>query len=488
MVHPFLYEVNARQWISELRRVHGLGVDLGTVPEAELMRLKGYGVTHLWLMGVWPTGEISRAEAIGDAGLREAYGMALAGWSGGDVEGSPYAVADYRVSERLGGEGALAALRERLSGLGIRLILDFVPNHVGRDHVWVKLHPEWFVGADHPFEGSFAVDTAVGRRYLAHGKDPYFPGWTDTVQVDYRNPGAREAMFKLLEDVASGCDGVRCDMAMLVLSEVFERTWAHVPHLGGEMAWEFWEEATSLVRSRHPGFLFLAEAYWGLEGRLCGMGFDFAYDKVLYDRVVHGRGDEVTGHLVGMGVENERRAHFLENHDEPRIASLIDAPRLRAGLVVCLGLPGMRFLHDGQVEGRRVFARVQLSRRCDEEEDVCVRVMHEEVLAALVGSRVGRGTGRVLDPFAAWDGNPTCRYVVAVIWGEDAERDLVVVNLAPHRVQCRVHLGLERGGSWVLRDRLGPEEWERDGNELEDAGLFLDLVGYAAQIFEVRRG
>ena len=60
---------------------------------------------------------------------------------------------------------------------------------------------------------------------IAHGRDPYFPGWPDTLQVNHRHAGFREAMLRTLESIAQQCDGVRCDMAMLVLPDVIARTW-----------------------------------------------------------------------------------------------------------------------------------------------------------------------------------------------------------------------------------------------------------------------
>jgi glycosidase len=482
MGYPFLFEVNARHWVTGLRDRLGSGIDLGSVPDGEIDRLVGYGVTHLWLMGVWPTGEISRAEALGHSSLIDAYSEALPDWQVGDVMGSPYAIAEVQVDEFLGGDAALRRLRERLKERGVLLILDFVPNHLGRDHSWVRHHPERFVGAEHPFEGSFPVETEYGTRFLAYGKDPFFDGWTDTVQVEYRSGAAQQAMMGLLESISERCDGVRCDMAMLVLADVFRRTWGHVPFCGEAEGGEFWREAIEKVRRMHPGFLFLAEAYWGLEERLCAVGFDFAYDKTLYDRLAHDDAVGTAAHVLGMGGMNAFRAHFLENHDEPRVASLIQLDRMKAALVASFGLPGMRFLHDGQAEGFRRFARVQLRRRATESSDAAVLRVHGEVFCAISESSVGKGQAQVLSPIPAWEGNETHRTFLVVLWGDIQPRDLVVVNLASHLAQCRVRLDLP-DGVWVLRDRLGDEVWERSGSAMRSEGLYLELVPRGAQIF-----
>lgn len=488
MTHPLLYEVNARHWLADLSRIHGAPVDLASVPEVELDHFKRRGFTHLWLMGVWPTGPKSRAQAVQHPGLRQSYDEALPGWTDADIVGSPYAVEDVQVAARLGGNAALATLRGRLSARGIKLLLDFVPNHLGLDHQWVQSRPHLFVGQAESFNDSFPVQTSAGKRFLAHGKDPYFAGWTDTVQLDYRRDETRQAMTQLLLSIADKCDGVRCDMAMLLLSDVFRSTWQHVPSEGAQAVGEFWELAVAEVKAGHPGFIFLAEAYWGLEGRLCDLGFDFAYDKTLYDRLLHNHLDGVQAHLLGLGAHNQHRAHFLENHDEPRLAGLASLELQRASAALCLGLPGIRFFHEGQLEGARRFARVQLARRATEPLDLAVQKMYDELFAAFAGGSVGCGEGCILDPAPAWEGNASAHFLNIVQWQspEDTKRfNLVVVNLAPHRAQCRVRL-TARGlmdGMWKLEDRLGTEHWERSGSEMARDGLFLDLDSMSAQLF-----
>ena len=310
-------------------------------------------------------------------------------------------------------------------------------------------------------------------------------------------------------------------MAMLGLSDVFARTWQHVPleragradgadgpdgsdgvdgvdgvdgadraELGD--AAEHWAQAIAQVRRAHGSFLFLAEAYWGLEGRLCDLGFDYAYDKHLYDLFVHDRPWDVQPHLLGLGSHTARRAHFLETHDEPRAASALSPDLHRAAALLTLGLPGMRFLHHGQLAGARRFARIQLGRRAGEPRDPAIAAIYDPLLAALATSLVGRSEGRLLPPRRAWDDNPTSGTFAAVQWhapGAGDRFDLVAVNLAPHRAQCRVVPELPglAPHTWHLRDLLGDERWLRDGRELASTGLFLDLPGRGAQLFEARR-
>ena len=489
---PLLYEVNTRQWLAELGRQQGHDIDLYAVPESELDLLRSRGVTHLWLMGVWPTGPRSRNQALEHVDLRRAYDDALPGWNDDDVSGSPYAVGALQISPLIGGDGGLEHLRKRLHARGIKVILDFVPNHLGLDHAWVLSRPQIFVGSSTEIAGSFALSLPTGTRYLAHGKDPYFPGWTDTVQLDYRKSETRAAMRQMLRFISQKCDGVRCDMAMLMLSDVFEKTWAHVPAEGDLAKGEFWQEAIAEVKKDRPDFLFLAEAYWDLETRLCELGFDFAYDKKLYDFLVHDRPWDVQPHLLGLGKQNEKRAHFLENHDEPRAATAMPLDVHRAAALLIMSIPGMRFLNDGQLEGARRFARVQLGRRAVEAISDDVQTMYAQLLSALSASAVGKGVCDMLVPAAAWDDNPTNKCFNVIQWRHPTKEDafdLVVVNLASHQAQCRVKLTVPGliGGSWRMLDRLGTEEYVREGDDLVANGLFLDLPGRGAQVFSFTR-
>jgi len=271
MQYPLIYEINTRCWLNELSDRLGRRATLADVPDSEFARWQRLGFTHIWLMSVWTTGPRSRAVALATAqmpGLDEAGSKPIAA----EIGGSPYAIAEYRVSPVLGGESGLAEFRRRLRERGMKLILDFVPNHVGLDHLWVSERPELFVQSPVEMPGTFAQETKTGKRWLAHGRDPNFPPWSDTVQLDFRQRATHAAMKDCLLAIADRCDGVRCDMAMLLLSDVFARTWSQFlfqePELasGGSPA-EFWPEAIGAARRAHPGFLFLAEAYWGLEDR-----------------------------------------------------------------------------------------------------------------------------------------------------------------------------------------------------------------------------
>jgi len=483
-----LYEINTRCWLRGLSEKGGAAVTLANVPAAEFAGWQEMGFTHIWLMGVWTTGPRARAEALKHLDLRAAYDAVLPGWTEADVAGSPYAIGDYQVPPALGGEPGLKEFRRKLGEHGLKLVLDFVPNHLGLDHAWVKSQPELFVHSPTEVSGAFSQETPAGIRWLAHGKDPYFPAWSDTVQLDYRRTATRVAMTQLLQSVASRCDGVRCDMAMLLLNDVFAKTWEQFPIAGQPSATpEFWPAAISAVKRAHPAFLFLAEAYWGLEARLQGLGFDCTYDKTLYDGLVSRDGVGVQRHLLSMTSEAlASRAHFLENHDEPRIASILSLEEHRAAALVVLGLPGLRFLHEGQLSGACLKVPVQLARRPEEPKQAAIETIYRQMLSTLPSTAVGQGRNQLLKPRAAWPNNPTAQNFMIVQWQtQGPEFDLVAVNLASHRSQCYVPLTVQglAEHNWLMKDLLGPEEHKRSGDDLQNQGLYLDLPAQGAQLF-----
>jgi hypothetical protein len=473
MAHPLLYEVNTRCWLRELAERCGTQLNLGTVPDSELAAWAERGFTHVWLMGVWTTGERARREALGSASLREQARQLLPEWQETDLGASPYAIGDYSVAEALGGDRALEVFRARLRSRGLKLVLDFVPNHLGLDHPWVAQHPELFVSSPVQMPGTFPSDGPGGRRWLAHGRDPYFPPWTDTVQLDYRLGATRLRMMQQLRAVADRCDGVRCDMAMLILNDVFHRTWAHLPPSGDATEGEFWPGTIAEIRQNHPEFLFLAEAYWGLEGTLLSLGFDYAYDKSLYDLLMVRDAAGVWRHLSSQPWEQLcASAHFLENHDEARVASRLALSEHRAAAWLVLALPGLRFLHEGQLTGARRRIPVQLARRPAEPPDSAVRALYEEILSLLPRTAIGRGTPSLLTTLESCPDAGSSSGVVLIQWElRPGEGDLVAVNASPEAAKVLVPVDPAVFGPRTrFTDVVGPPflfQWTHSGFRLE---------------------
>ena len=487
--HPLLYQLNTRVLLRELRERLGRPATLDDLPDPLLDEIAEDGFDWVWLLGVWQTGPAAQAVSRSRADWRAAFQRDLPDLAEEDVAGSPFAIQAYRVPDLLGGDAALARVRQRLARRGLRLLLDFVPNHVSPDHPWVDLHPEWFVeGSGDDLASAPAnwirLRTASGERVLAHGRDPYFPGWPDTLQLDYRHPGLRAAMRGELASVATRCDGARCDMAMLVLPGVFHRTWGTRP---GLESGPFWPEAVAAARAANPRFLLMAEVYWDLEWELQRQGFDFTYDKRLYDRLRAGLARPVREHLLADPEFQARSVRFLENHDEPRAAVTFDPLRHRAAAIIAFLVPGLRFFHEGQLEGRTVHVSMHLDRRPAEPPDQELHGFYRQLLAVLARPETHDGSFRLRACRPAWDANPTWDGFIAISWEAGPRRLLAVVNYGPTRGQCWADcamLGLA-GRRVVLTDLMGQQRYQRDGDELLRQGLFLDMPAWGSHVFEV---
>jgi hypothetical protein len=481
---PVLFEVNARTWVGGL----GAAATLADVNDSELDRLLPAGTDWLYLLGVWQTGPAGRAVSLSDPGIRADCEAALPGLTDDDICGSCFAVADYRVDDRLGGPDALAHLRGVLARRGVRLMLDFVPNHTAPDHRWVREHPgRYITGTAADLESAPDRWTLVtvddDDRILAMGRDPFFAGWPDTLQLDYSSADLRTAMTAELCASSALCDGLRCDMAMLLLPDVFERTW-------GRTTEAFWPGALDAVRRDRPEFVFMAEVYWDREYDLQQEGFDFTYDKRLYDRLV-GDVSGVRDHLSADPQFQARSARFLENHDEARAAEVFGVgDRHRAAAVVTYLCAGLRFFHDGQPDGHRIHVPVHLCRGPVEPDDRELAEFYATLFELLDDATLHDGQWQLLDSTAAWAENGTNADIVAFAWSDSADGDLrfiVCVNLSDHDSQAYIALPFEdlNGRSVTLQDRLGPERHVRDGDELRDHGLYLDLHPWAHHVFDV---
>jgi len=487
--HPALYELNTWTWLRRLGMDAGHPVTLGNVPDEELERIADRGFDAVWLMGVWLRSRWSRRRARGDAGLQARCRELLPDGHERDLVGSPYAVAAYRVDPALGGDGELAALRQRLAGRGLRLVLDFVPNHLAADHPWVAEHPHRLVQGNREDlsrspDNWFRHRSGEAETVFAHGRDPNYPGWTDTVQLDYRVGETRTAMERCLLDIADRCDGVRCDMAMLPVRSVFQRTWGG--HFDPPEA-QFWPRAIDAVRRRHPGFLFIGEVYWDMEWELQQQGFDYTYDKRLYDLLLT---DDARGARLRLNAEVEfqnRLTRFIENHDEQRAALAFGPRRLRAAAVVSLTLPGMRLFHDGQLEGRRLKSPVQLGRWPEEDLDGDLARFYARLTDALRHPVFRLGEWTPLEPQEEWFGNPSCRNIIAHRWALRGHRRVAVANLSPEPAQCFLPLQLPGlgGMNWRFEDLLGEAAYHREGDDLVMRGLYLDLPPYGCHLFDL---
>lgn len=494
--NPSLYQINTRIALGELSTRLGRSATLDDISDGELDRIASLKFDWVWFLGVWQTGEAGRAVSMSQPQWVAEYRATLPDFTLSDVTGSPFAITKYVAHEDFGGDEALARLRARLASRGLKLLLDFVPNHTAIDHEWVVSNPEYYVSgtaqdlASEP-QNYVQITVGQGNRVFAHGRDPYFDGWPDTVQLNYRHPGFRKAMLDQLVDIATKCDGVRCDMAMLLLPEVFIKTWGAKSVPGddvGPVDVSFWPEAISAVRAAHPEFLFMAEVYWDMEYVLQQQGFDYTYDKRLYDRLKEANAYGVIGHLHADEAFQAHSARFLENHDEPRAASAFPDGVREAAAIITYLVPGLRFFHGGQFDGRKTRISMHLGRRPYERPDARIQSFYDKLLTVLKRPAVRTGRWTLQVTSEAWQGNTSWERFVCFSWsGEGVEQILVAVNFGPTQGQCYVRIPSvdAPGEQLVLRDLTSDARYERSRRSLDAPGLYLDMPGWAYHVFVI---
>ncbi|HEY6290221.1 MAG TPA: alpha-amylase family glycosyl hydrolase [Terriglobia bacterium] len=483
--YPTLYEINTWVWLADLSKRYGVPSGLSSVPSAEWDAIATHGFDAVWLMGVWERSPAGVAIANQNNNLLDDFRRALPDFRFEDNVGSPYCVRRYRVDPHLGGPKGLSIARQELAKRGMRLVLDFVPNHVAPDHPWTVEHPEYFVQGNTDDAGSEpACFAEVAGTIFACGRDPYFPAWPDVLQLNAFQPGLRQAVRETISSIASQCDGIRCDMAMLVTNPIFERTWGR--RAGPRPATEYWVEVIPAIKRANPDFLFIAEAYWDLEWELQQQGFDFCYDKKLYDRLEHDPAESVRLHLCADLAYQEKLLRFIENHDEPRAATAFSSGKGQAAALTVGTLPGMRLFHEGQFEGRKVRLPVFLGRRPHEAVDQALQAFYAKLLEATDTPAFHDGEW-TLCPRSGWPDNPSYLNVLAWTWLKDDERCLIVVNLSDRAAQAQVQVpwdGRER--TWRLDDALSGAAYERNGYEMLSPGLYVQLGPWSYHLFQCR--
>ena len=385
---------NTYVWLDQLSKKYRREVRrLDQIPDEELDQLARWGVTGLWLIGLW---ERSRASQR----IKQLCGNA-------DALPSAYSLYDYRIADDLGGSAAMDNLRDRAGRRGIRMASDMVPNHMGIDSPWVINHPDWFVSLPYPpfptytfngpdlsQDGRVGVfiedhyynrtDAAVvfkrldrwtgGEMYVYHGNDGTSTPWNDTAQLNYLNPEVREAVIQTILHVARQFPVIRFDAAMTLAKRHFQRLWFPEPGTGGAIASraglgltrqqldqampeEFWREVVDRVAREAPDTLLLAEAFWMMEGyfvRTLGMHrvYNSAFMNMLRDEE-----NAKYRHLIKSTLEFDpqilkRYVNFMNNPDERTAVDQFGKGDKYFGVcTLMVTLPGLPMLGHGQIEG-----------------------------------------------------------------------------------------------------------------------------------------
>jgi glycosidase len=484
LINPKLYEINTRVWLKKLNK------RLPDLPFKFFTDLAQKGINIVWLMGLWKTNPRLIEKYCFTQDLINSYDKALKGWKKEDIIGSPYSIDEYDVNPEIGSWEDLIELKRKLNDIGIKLLLDFVPNHFSIESMVLKTHPDIFLQVDEElyqkdpftfFRNQFNPDIV-----LAHGRDPLFSAWQDTVQVNFFNTSARDYLCKILLKLVEVCDGVRCDMAMLPLNNVFFNTWVGALNKTNfiKPVDEFWAITIKTLKEKNSSFIFLAEAYWDLEWDLQQLGFDFTYDKRLTDRLVANYLPEVIAHLKAEKDFQNKSVRFIENHDEPRAVNKLGKSRSLAAATVISTIRGMKFYYDGQFEGKKIKLPVQLGREPEEKVSNTIYKYYEKLLNITKEDIFTYGEWELLEPVSAGNGNLSFQNFLAWQWSYDNSKALVIINYSNLTSQCRIKIECKSKRDFItLHDQLNVKVFNRSVPEIKNPGLFIELKGFASHIF-----
>lgn len=497
---PVVYEISTRPWLYSMAQ-KGIAASCGDyvclrdIPTGEWQQMANDHIDIIWLMGVWQLGDYGLQHDRSTAKMGE-FRSYLPDVVEADVIGSPYAVVEYKVHSDIGTDQDLVDLRSTLNSFGLKLMLDFVPNHMAVDNAILASDPDVFL--EKPVATSSPESwwiTQSGRTF-AHGRGPYDGPWTDTIQVNYWSSAGIQAMTDNLVYVASKCDAVRVDMAHLILNDVWENAWGDDMSAGGfsRPSHEFWQLAIDAVRAHHPDTLFMAEAYNYYitsppeKDMLQNLGFDTVYDKTVLDLLEGSNLDDLRGYVSSQSQGFfERTAHFVENHDEPRAAAALHGKQQAfAGALVSWTLPGLRLAFFGQLDGFSRKLGVQVRRAVAETPDAALHLQYTRLLTILKDDVFHTGTWQYID--VPKDG--TGWRLAAWRWSssDTKTKRLVVVNFSDTMAWANVQVADAYGfngsdGLWIT-ELFSSNRYQRSAVEMRSNGLVCGVGGFSAQIFD----
>ena len=484
--NSLLYEINTRVWIKRF----GQNKLLHEIPLEYWIDLHSKGFEFIWLMGVWQINPNTIEKYCFEEGLIQEYQNALPDWEKEDIIGSPYSIEDYIVSQNLGGNDSLTQLKEQLNSIGLKLILDFIPNHFSAESNLIDATPELFLqGTEEELNSDSKTYFKKNDRIFAHGKDPNFAAWQDTIQINYFNNSARKIMLHKLDQISELCDGVRCDMAMLINNSIFANTWKNNSSLQKSKfpKNEFWSDAIQKIKNKKD-FIIIAEAYWNTEWMLQEFGFDYTYDKRLLDRLKSENVTEIRSHLFADNNFQQKSIRFIENHDEQRAAKIFSLEKHKAAAIIAYALPGLKLIHDGQFEGKQIRLPVQLGREPKEEINNDTRNFYNKLLAIIRNDSFKIGNWKLLDTLRAWEGNYSNNNFLVWLWEYNSDQRIVIVNYSDQTSQCRIKFDVSLEKNEIkLVDLLDEMTYIRNISEIQTDGLYVELKAFQAHIFSIEK-
>jgi hypothetical protein len=483
--NPRILEINTHPWLNSLSESLNSSITLESIPIETLNQdIKNYDA--IWLMGVWERSPASRKIALEHPDLQKEFQKALPDLRDEDIIGSPYSVFYYHIDKKIGGIEGLKKFRNRLSNQNIKLILDYVPNHVSIDSLWT-FEPEIFIkGTLEDLMSKPYEYFSIGDNVFAYGRDPNFLPWTDVIQINAFSSKARKKSIDTLFNIAELCDGVRCDMAMLVTNDVFSKTWNE--KAGSIPDKEYWEEVIPAVKEKYPDFLFIAEVYWDMEWELQQQGFNFCYDKRLYDRLASQNTDKIIEHLQANWTYQSKLIRFIENHDEIRAINKFGEEKSKAAAIIALTLPGARLTYEGQARGYKIKLPIQLGRYPDEKKNENLFKFYHKLLPSIPGPEFENGSWSLCKAEAVNSGESSFLNIIAYLWWINEKFRLIVVNYSPNFSKAHIRIKpfhFNASNKWDFVDLLKNERYTYSGEDLFKYGLYIELNGWNGHIFDI---
>ena len=476
--HPIIYEISTRPWLYELSQKYGKSITkLKDIPLSEFDTLKNAGVDYVWMMGVWQLGTYGL-----EIDKKADYSSVLPGFTQDDIIGSPYAITEYNTNSEIGSDSDLEWLKTQLHNKGMKLLLDFVPNHSACDAPTATSHPEYYIRAP---KGQTSYDPKYYTdKGLAHGKDPYFDPWPDVIQWNYFESTTRSFMKQNLLKTLSLSDGVRCDMAHLVLNDVFSKTWSKELSSWGYStpSTEFWGDAIKEAKNKYPNAIFLAEVYedWEIQ-KLYELGFDYCYDKALLDQFkgsssdvnnyIHYKTESFFGHA----------AHFIENHDENRgVYNMGSVKKSDAAGTIAGTLGGMIFMNHGQWDGLKNKLDVHLRRGASESKSSEAQAHYSKLMNIIKDDAF-----KSKNYYFVYNTNGDNAYRFISYIRKEVNSYLVVVNYSDNYACANVPIyDIKGSGDIKVKEMFSNTEYTRNAETVKNVGLTVCLDAYQSQIFK----
>ncbi|KAJ5078319.1 alpha-14-glucan:maltose-1-phosphate maltosyltransferase [Anaeramoeba ignava] len=487
--YPNMFEISTRPWLYSLSQKYGRSITkLTEIPDAEFENLANQGIDLVWMMGVWQLGAYGLNYDRTDPDLLNYYSQVLPGYTQDDIIGSPYAVVDYTCNSEIGTDDDLKWLHSKLNSLGMKLMLDFVPNHSAVDCPWTSSNMDYYIrapkGTEPPYDPSKYLSNGI-----AYGGDMYDGSWKDTAQLNYWNMDLKAQRIAQMKHIASLSDGMRCDMAMLILNDIIEQAWGTQLSSWGysRPSTEFWADAISEVKQSYPNTIFLAEVYWGKEPDLISMGFDYVYDKTLLDNLASYNLANIWGYLQNMPYDISHAANFIENHDEPRaVARFGSWQKADAAALVALTLPGMKFSFMGQWDGYHNKLDIHLRRAESESAVADVQSFYSKFIPMISEDVFLKGTYSLItgcdnkNQLLTWkyyhenqDGTYDKRLCVINFTGSTAYGHVVVSDA----------YGKDGSDNIDITELFTGTVYQRSASQMRSEGLTVIIDPWFAQIF-----